>query len=105
MALTRRQFLRRSTLAAAGAGLVSTPLARATTAFTLKGPAKKVLVLGAGMAGLVAAYELSKLGHDVSVLEARTRPGGRVHTLREPFPTACLPKRAPHASPTITSSR
>jgi len=37
------------------------------------------------MAGLVAAYELSKLGHEVTVLEARTRPGGRVHTLREPF--------------------
>jgi len=42
-------------------------------------------VLGAGMAGLVAAYELSKLGHDVTILEARMRPGGRVHTLREPF--------------------
>ena len=37
------------------------------------------------MAGLVAAYELSKLGHDVTILEARTRPGGRVYTLREPF--------------------
>jgi len=37
------------------------------------------------MAGLVAAYELTQLGHDVTVLEARTRPGGRVHTLREPF--------------------
>jgi len=37
------------------------------------------------MAGLVAAHELSKLGHDVTILEARTRPGGRVHTLREPF--------------------
>jgi monoamine oxidase len=51
----------------------------------LKGPAKKVLILGAGMAGLVAGYELSKLGHDVTLLEARTRPGGRVFTLREPF--------------------
>ncbi len=44
-----------------------------------------MLILGAGMAGLVAGYELSKLGHDVTILEARTRPGGRVHTLREPF--------------------
>ncbi len=44
-----------------------------------------MLILGAGMAGLVAAYELVKLGHDVTILEARTRPGGRVHTLREPF--------------------
>lgn len=37
------------------------------------------------MAGLVAGYELSKLGHDVTLLEARARPGGRVLTLREPF--------------------
>jgi monoamine oxidase len=37
------------------------------------------------MSGLVAGYELSKLGHDITILEARTRPGGRVHTLREPF--------------------
>ncbi|HEY2962469.1 MAG TPA: FAD-dependent oxidoreductase [Pyrinomonadaceae bacterium] len=85
MAITRRQFLRRSALAAAGAGLIRTPLARGTTAVITKGPAKKVLILGAGMAGLVAAYELTQLGHDVTVLEARTRPGGRVHTLREPF--------------------
>ena len=85
MALTRRQFLRRSAIAAAGAGLVNTPLARGATEIALKSPAKKVLVLGAGMAGLVAAYELIQLGHDVTVLEARTRPGGRVHTLREPF--------------------
>jgi len=85
LVLTRRQFLRLSALAAAGAGLVNTPLARSAAAIVLKGPAKKVLVLGAGMAGLVAAYELTQLGHDVTVLEARTRPGGRVHTLREPF--------------------
>jgi monoamine oxidase len=51
----------------------------------LKGQARKVLILGAGMAGLAAGYELSKLGHDVTLLEARTRPGGRVFTLREPF--------------------
>src|SRR5215217_5077250 len=82
MAITRRQFLRRSAIAVAGARL--NPAAALGT-IILRGPAKKVLILGAGMAGLVAAYELSKLGHDVTVLEARTRPGGRVHTLREPF--------------------
>jgi monoamine oxidase len=37
------------------------------------------------MAGLCAAYELQQAGHDVTVLEARSRPGGRVLTLRTPF--------------------
>ena len=82
MAITRRQFLRRSALAITGAGLLKL---RAASAIAVNGPAKKVLILGAGMAGLVAGYELSKLGHEVIILEARTRPGGRVHTLREPF--------------------
>lgn len=85
MAITRRQFLKCTALAAAGTGLIRTPLANAAAPVLLKGPAKKVLVLGAGLAGLVAAYELTQLGHEVTVLEARTRPGGRVHTLREPF--------------------
>ena len=45
-----------------------------------------MIVIGAGLAGLSAAYELTRAGHDVTVLEARTRPGGRVLTLRDPFP-------------------
>ena len=47
--------------------------------------AKKVLIIGAGMAGLVAAYELKRQGHQPVVLEAQGRVGGRVYTLRAPF--------------------
>lgn len=46
---------------------------------------KKVVIVGAGMAGLTAAYELKRAGHQPVVLEAQQRLGGRVHTLREPF--------------------
>jgi monoamine oxidase len=34
---------------------------------------------------LAAALRLSEMGHDVTMLEARSRPGGRIHTIREPF--------------------
>jgi len=44
------------------------------------GKGVKVVVLGGGPGGLVSAYELKKLGYDVTVLEARERPGGRVWT-------------------------
>ena len=46
------------------------------------GKGVKVVVLGGGIAGLVSAYELKKLGYEVTVLEARDRPGGRVWTGR-----------------------
>lgn len=46
---------------------------------------KKVIIVGAGIAGLVAAYELLRAGHDPLILEAQQRVGGRVYTMREPF--------------------
>ena len=42
----------------------------------------RVLVVGAGAAGLAAARELTDLGHEVLVVEARDRLGGRVDTRR-----------------------
>src|SRR5215471_21172891 len=45
----------------------------------------KVVILGAGLAGLSAAYELQKLGYETEVLEARTRIGGRCISVRRGF--------------------
>lgn len=47
------------------------------------GSAKQVIVIGGGVAGLVAAWELLRQGHDPLILEAQNRVGGRVHTLRD----------------------
>jgi monoamine oxidase len=93
MALTRRGFLER--LGAVGGysaaylgmeamGLLNAPPASAEP-FALppaSGHGRKVVILGAGIAGLVSAYELRRAGWDVTILEARDRIGGRVWSVR-----------------------
>lgn len=88
--LTRREFiwrLGRAGGAAMGALLALDLLARdqgGKLKLDGRAPAtkNKVVVLGAGLAGLCAAYELRKLGYHVTVLEARRRVGGRCWTVR-----------------------
>lgn len=51
---------------------------------TTKTP-KKIIIIGAGMAGLVSASLLKQAGHNVTILEATDRVGGRIYTLRGDF--------------------
>jgi monoamine oxidase len=93
MGVSRRGFLHRigavggyaaAYSAMVSLGLMATP-AKAAGPLALPanlGAGKRVAVLGAGIAGLTAAYELERAGFDVTVLEARTRVGGRNWTLR-----------------------
>jgi monoamine oxidase len=78
MPITRRDFIKTGALAV-GASLIRLPIVSASVA------PRKIIIIGAGMAGLSAGYELTQAGHDVTILEARSIPGGRVHTIREPF--------------------
>jgi monoamine oxidase len=88
--MTRRDLLRMIGLAGGGALMYQ---AMSGLGFAAESPYRKapsmqgeghgsVLVLGAGLAGLVAAYELGRAGYKVRVLEYNTRPGGRNWTLR-----------------------
>ncbi len=91
---TRRDFLYRAaqvggtalllnTMNAWGMGIAST--ADKPPPLQGSGKGKKVLILGAGVAGLAAAYELGKLGYACTILEARPFAGGRCQTARKGF--------------------
>ncbi len=81
----RRAFLGRGLGALAGAWTASTACPLLAHGVRERGVPPKIAVLGAGLAGLAAAYVLGEAGYDVIVFEARSRPGGRVHTLRDAF--------------------
>ena len=80
--ITRRDFLRAST--AAAAGMAITP-ARSLWNVTGNSSAEKVIIIGAGLGGVSCAYELQNAGIDITVLEARSRSGGRGRTYRDFF--------------------
>jgi monoamine oxidase len=93
MGITRRELLMRVGQAGGYAaafttmqtlGLLPLPEAEAVTwnPAPEAGKGIKVVILGGGIAGLVSAYEMGKLGYACTVLEARTRPGGRNWTVR-----------------------
>ena len=93
MALTRRTLLEQiGMIGGAGAAYLAMeamglaiPTPAGAESFRLpasSGNGRSVVVLGAGIAGLVAAYELQQAGYRVTVLEARDRVGGRVWTVR-----------------------
>jgi monoamine oxidase len=78
--MTRREMLERS-MAAAAALLISDSFAARPRA-----AAGRVVVVGAGFSGLAAAYELSRAGYDVTVVEGRNRVGGRVLSFSDLVP-------------------
>jgi monoamine oxidase len=91
MSLTRRQFLMRSGQAGGygtayvlmqSLGLLAIPEAEAQSLSSVDGKGTRVVILGGGIAGLVAAYELGKAGWSCTLLEARHRPGGRNWSVR-----------------------
>jgi len=74
MKVGRREFL-----LASGASILARPIR------VLSQAKRRVIIAGAGLSGLSAAYELAKLGFEITIVEGRNRIGGRVRTLREPF--------------------
>src|SRR5215470_7279521 len=81
--LDRRSFIKDIVMGAAGLSLVpGLKIARRRGRLELASNPKNIVVLGGGLAGLSAAYELGKAGHNVTVIEARKAPGGRVRTIR-----------------------
>lgn len=77
--LSRRELLS-ATLAASAGLLISDNMASAAKRH------KRVVIVGAGFAGLAAAHELSSVGYDVTVVEARQRLGGRVLSFSDFIP-------------------
>lgn len=80
--LTRRSFIKKTGLTTSLFSVYPFPF---SSIFSNSTDDKRIIVIGAGLAGLSCAYELDQAGFNVLLIEARSRPGGRVNTYREPF--------------------
>jgi len=76
---------RRDFLAAGAAAAVSVSLSRCASLAPASRRGERVIVIGAGIAGLSCAYRLRQVGIAVRVFEAQNRVGGRVSSLRGHF--------------------
>ena len=90
--VTRREVLAGSLAAGAALMLSRSAFARQAAQRPAAG-AKRVVVIGAGFAGLACAYELRSIGYDVTVVEARERLGGRVLSFNKSFNSEYVPGR------------
>ena len=79
--MSKNRVTRRDFLGGAALAVCNLPLGR--YAFAAR-PVHSCIVVGAGLAGLSAAYRLTQAGWNVTVLEARDRPGGRAWSYRFP---------------------
>jgi monoamine oxidase len=91
--VTRRRFLEQVGLAGGSAALYETMTALGLINLPEvwagppelppgSGSGKSVIILGAGIAGLTAAYELTRANYDCRIIELTDRAGGRNHTAR-----------------------
>ena len=94
VAAEERRTTRRTLLRRAGAGAVAlaalgrlTPAARAAAS-------PRIVVVGAGLAGLTCAYRLRRAGYVCQVFDASGRVGGRCWTIRDAFAEGRLPSTA-----------
>ncbi|HIB33222.1 MAG TPA: FAD-dependent oxidoreductase [Candidatus Marinimicrobia bacterium] len=82
---SRRNFLKSSMVLGAGA-IMPKGLTNMTKISTKSfSDHNRIIIVGAGLAGLACAYDLDQSGYNVLLLEARSRPGGRVRTYRDTF--------------------